>query len=64
MMRGGVVSLGADWACVEVPFLDVLPLNRTLYISLSTFAYSSNHSILKSCFDQIDFMSASGPFKN
>ncbi len=31
----------ADWVCVEVPCLDALPLNRTLYIPLSTFTYSS-----------------------
>ena len=41
LIKGGVVSLGADWTCVEVPCLDALRLNWALYIPLRTFAYSS-----------------------
>ncbi len=61
LMRGGMVSLGADWDCDEVPCLDALPLNRTLYIRLSTFTYSSY--IFKTSFDRIDSMPASGTLK-
>ena len=60
-MRGGMVSLGADWDCDEVPCLDALPLNRTLYIRLSTFTYSSY--IFKTSFDRIDSMSLLRNFK-
>ena len=61
LMRGGVVSLGSDWDCDEVPCLDALPLNRTLHIRLSTFTYSS--FIFKTSFVRIDPMSASGTLK-
>jgi hypothetical protein len=61
LMRGGVVSLVDDWDCDEVHCLHAIPWNRTLYIRLSTFTYSSY--IFKTSFDRIDSMPASGKLK-